>query len=350
MKKPISYFLSSGLCTLLLITFCLCFIACDGSSTADKAADKGDAAAAETASDPKLLLLDERIAKDPDNAELYFSRGNMHLRLANVKSAMNDMKKAAELAPEELSYQLAHSELLFESRMLPQAALALRKNEAKHAENADFHSTLGKYYYYGAQYDSAQYYLDKAIALDGKDLQSYFWKAMLFKDQDKVDEAIASMNESVKIDPKFYNGHMMLGQLYSKKGDDNAIKHYDIAIELDDKSVEANYGKAMFLQEQKRYDEAIKAYKSLLMRNSQHEDSFFNLGYVYFQQAKYDKALSNFTFAASTAPADARCYYWRAMTHEKLGDNEKAVIDLKRALNFEPEHERALLALKRLRS
>jgi len=66
------------------------------------------------------------------------------------------------------------------------------------------------------------------------------------------------------------------------------------------------------------------------------------MGYV-------EPALESFTLSLEIAPSQAEVYYLRAQTLVEIDETERAVADLKRTLELEPQHKEALSLLGKLR-
>jgi hypothetical protein len=71
---------------------------------------------------------------------------------------------------------------------------------------------------------------------------------------------------------------------------------------------------------------------------------------AYFYTGRYQDVidLANTTFAWVSQPVLEESYYWRALAYEALGESERAIKDLKKALNINPNFTLAREALQRL--
>lgn len=89
--------------------------------------------------------------------------------------------------------------------------------------------------YQQKQYDKAIKELNQLIALNPERAQGYFNNiGMCYMDQQKYQDAIASFNEAVKVDPKFSTGYNNLGQCYEKLNDKvKAAEYYKKAVDVD---------------------------------------------------------------------------------------------------------------------
>lgn len=102
----------------------------------------------------------------------------------------------------------------------------------------------GKSLYAAKKFDKAQENFSKAAALDPKNLDAWYQKALVLKDwgivtddKKKIEQAIADFDRALQIDPKnaeiWYNKGLALGMLDQFE---HAIESFDIALKLDPKN------------------------------------------------------------------------------------------------------------------
>ena len=247
----------------------IAFFSCQN-ETAEKTKTEDQTTALQNALDnnPQVKLLNEQIAKSPKNAELYFTRANVFWQLNGFQEAASDFDKAITLDSMQVSYYLAAAELCFNARQVPQAIQVLKKAQKLLPKKAELALELGKNYFYLQNYAVAHKQLDKAIGLQPKNAMAYFWQGMSFRDEKKPKEAAASLEKALELDAEMYNAAVMLAQTYSEQKNDKAVIFYDKAIAMKPLEIEANYGKAMFLQENGKTDAALAEYRKLIIKNT----------------------------------------------------------------------------------
>jgi tetratricopeptide (TPR) repeat protein len=342
---------------LLSSMFILGFLsltACGGGSAAEQAAtEKRQQAQSEAdkelqdliARSLQIKLLSEQIDKDPDNAQLRYTRGTLLSQANAPTQAAFDLDRALQLDSTQTNYYLAAADLYFS---MENAVKAARILESAPKEDPAISTQLGKYYFYLKQYDKAEAALKTALALHPKNDQARFWLGCTYRDQQKNDEAIAQLAQAIALNPELYNAQMMLAQLYANQRNDKALQHYEIAARLDTINAEADYGKAVYLQNTNRTQEALAAYRAILKKDSQYTNAYYQMGTIYVAQKNYTQALQNFNIAVRTSPAFADAYYMRGWCAEQLGKREDALQDYEKTLTFEPQHAKAAEALQRL--
>jgi tetratricopeptide (TPR) repeat protein len=149
--------------------------------------------------------LDKVIALSPDNASLYVARGQAYARDKKWMPAFKDFTKALELAPDNV------------------AALTGRASQ-----NLD------------RRRDLALEDLNKAITLDPKASEAYFWRAQAKYAANDVEGADADLSKTIELDPSFSEAYRFRGWYRERAGKrEEAIADYRRALEIDPFSKDA---------------------------------------------------------------------------------------------------------------
>ncbi|MFK7905690.1 MAG: tetratricopeptide repeat protein [Chitinophagales bacterium] len=298
----------------------------------------------------KIRLLSNRLIADSLNSDLYFTRGNAYLEEGRPEFAVADFIKAIKLDSTQSSYYLAAAEIYFKSQQLP-PAIRIMERAIRNIpqESQQLHLELGKYYFYVGKNKESSKELNKVLAKDANVAEAYFWKGMIARDKEDVKDAITNIKKSLQLESGAYNPNMILGQILASQGNAECLKYYDQAAKIDPLSIESLYAKALFLQENKREDEALKEYTRIISISPQYQDAHYNTGYIYFKKGEYERAKKSFHGAVRVSPAFAKAYYMRGYCDEKLGDKEAAKGDYERAVNFDPELSLAQEGLDRVK-
>lgn len=301
---------------------------------------------------PELTALNQQIEQQPDNAELYFNRGNVHSELGEYAAAIEDFSTAIQLDSSKNYYYVRLSDLyLLEyapKLNLPDSKRAIDLLEdylKKHPEDQLVLHELAESYIYVEMYDQSLGKLKQAIDAKAFNPDAYFKIGIAYKYKGDTLGAIASFRKAVEQDPELYDAHMQLGLLMSALDNPQALAYFDNAIQIDPESYEALYGKAYFLQELGRLEEAKQIYRNIIRIDQQNEQALYNLGYVYLAQDSLDKALRAFDASTQVAPQYAAAYYARGIVHEAKGDISAAIADFRTCLNIDPDYEAAQAAL-----
>ncbi len=73
------------------------------------------------------------------------------------------------------------------------------------------------------------------------------------------------------------------------------------------------------------------------------------LGRIYLEKRDYDQALSNFKKAIRFDPTFADAHYGIGLAENKLGNKKQAIIAFEKAIDIEPQFEKAKEELQKLK-
>ena len=131
-----------------------------------------------------------------------------------------------------------------------------------------------------------------------KEYDFYYYRALCLINSNKIEDAINDLNKAIAINPKKGNSHFKLGFCYLKrkikedftKTLEKAIKEFNLAIQFDDKNIEAYYNKAIALASLKKIPEAIQSYEKIMELSPKDAESLFNKSLLLIKIEKYSLA------------------------------------------------------------
>lgn len=95
---------------------------------------------------------------------------------------------------------------------------------------------------------------------------------------------------------------------------------------------------------------AINNFNSCIQNNYFYIDAYMEIGWIYFDQQKFDKAKVVFETAIAIKPTEAAPHYWTAKCFEKLGQPNKAMNAYQLALNLDNSLLEASDAISRIKA
>jgi tetratricopeptide (TPR) repeat protein len=152
------------------------------------------------------------------------------------------------------------------------------------------------------------------------------------------DEAIAHYQRALQINPGYKVAHYNLGIALMDKGQkQEAIAQYQIALKIDPDYAEAhnNLGVALFALGDK--DEAIARYRKALEIDPDYAEARYNLGNALLQQGKVEDAITQFRAALKTTPDDARILNNLGIALDIKGRHDDAIAEFRKALAITPD-------------
>ena len=295
--------------------------------------------------------IDRAIKTDSTKSEVYFYKGELYWKQLNFAPAQDD--KYIKMAYDEYCNCLDKDSLNIQCH-LKKAGIDIAQN----------------------QYDMANAHLNKVLMIDERVAEAYYLRGRLYKSKiDTVPEkskpnkvvkydpefynanlelAKSSYTTAIEVDPNYYDAYIELGLLYSDARSDLAKEYFNSAISIRPQSVEAWYGKAIFLQQtgykdKSRYVEAMLCYDSILAINPSFFASHFNKGYIYLEYLQdYQNGADCFSKAIELQPSYAQAYYNRGFCYESMDNLSAAEKDFRSALSYAPQYTAAAKALDRV--
>jgi len=288
----------------------------------------------------------------PEEAEANFLRAlekeagrtGTKLELAELYARHNNKQKAVELLNEVIKeepngtrapYLLADIEL---SQGSKNEALALfNKITASHTDDPQ------------APYKAALIHMDRGdIAAAGKiaeDLIARFprrsegfrLKGLVSFRRNNYPEAIASLQNSVKIQPNVV-GYYYLGlSLYNQGELENALSQFRQLLDQVPSLTQARVLVGMILLRQRRLDDAIAEINKVVQSDERNALAHNILGSAYLAKGLYDEGMKELNLATQLDPRSIDAHLKKGLVHLNQGKTNEVEADLKAAVRVAPE-------------
>ena len=280
---------------------------------------------------------DERPKEGPDmTAEEYESLGNQYLQEGNMDESFVHYIKALQLNPGEtrVRYKVG---LLFQKKGLPDEALKefqeILRTDAGHALA---YEGAGQAFMQMEKYDEAEKNLQKALQFNPDLWLSHNLLGMIYDRKFRFDDAIAQYEAAIAIKP---DQDILLNNLgvsyylnmeYSKSVE-TLLKAIETGSNRKNPKIYNNLG--LVLGKLGRHKEALKAFKEA----GDTAAAYYNVGYIYFLQGRYEKAIAHYEKAIEIKPS-----FYRS-ANEKLIKAKKALHNKGSVSSGKDEHIRNLL-------
>jgi tetratricopeptide (TPR) repeat protein len=259
-----------------------------------------------------VIVFSGMLAADPDNDNFNFFLGLAHESSGHPEQAVENYLKVSPAHPQYKKTQLTLAFLYREIGQTEKAVAFLEQHHEQTPDDIDFITYLAAFYENENQ-------LEKAMALLSKGLGNAPENtALLFRlgaVQDKAglkDESIATMKEVIRLDPEDASALNYLGYTYA-----------DLGIHLDD--AERLIRKALEIKPNDGY-------------------ILDSMGWVYFQQGEFDKAVGYLERAAELTDYEAIIAAHLADAYVKTGQKIKALKTFHKALAHAEESDTDLIS------
>ena len=192
------------------------------------------------------------------------------------------------------------------------------------------------------KYEDALASIDQALQIDPRFSEAWEIKGILLNKLGRYQDAVTACERAIELD-RFDDG------AWSEKGFafcqmksyEEAILAYDEAIRLNPEDDDAWNSKGYALHNLGKYDEAILAYDEAIRLNPEDDDAWNNKGVALDNLGKYDDAILAYGEAIRLNPVDANTWNNKGITLDNLGKYDEAILAYDKAIRIEPEYASA---------
>lgn len=177
----------------------------------------------------------ETISKiDPSNVSAHLELGQLCAETNEKEKAIREFKTVRRLDPGNLFSQIYLGRLYTSLKDYDNAAKEYYDILDRDPDNIYAHINLGKMYAEMQDFKNAIKMFRKVHELNPRDATACFMLGeLLSKSGDPTEEAISILKEGLTIKPNYFDGRILLGNLFLKTGDlDHAIQQFEIALKL----------------------------------------------------------------------------------------------------------------------
>lgn len=179
--------------------------------------------------------------------------------------------------------------------------------DIKDIKKAEVHYKLGVSHLTGGRLADAFIEFQKAIKLNPKDKESFNALGLISTEFGKYDEALSYYREAIAIEPNYSEAMNNMGVTYAKM---------------------------------QRWDEAIN-YFQMALKNPLYatpERAYTNMGYAFYKKGDYPNAMGAIKNALVRYPEFPRALYVSGLIHVRLGNDNAALEEFKKAVAVDPEY------------
>lgn len=289
-----------------------------------------------------LKMLDDKIKKSPDDADLYYQRGKLLISLGNEKNlsqyfkdAITDLKKATELDNKRTEYYTALGDAYFSLGNVNESYSALHQALKLDENNFEACMKMGEIAFYSSNYELAMENLNKVLAQDKDNKTALFMKGFIYMENNDTTNAVYYFRHLTELYPDYAPAYEQLGMLYINNSNKLGLEYLTTALSLDPGNVNILYGIAQFYQDAEEADIANEYYVKILEIDPNFKYAWFNRGRLELELYEdYNAAIDFFNKALEIDPQFPEAYHNKGVAYEMLGDKTNAEISYAKAKEF----------------
>jgi len=291
------------------------------------------------------------IRENPKDPELYFQRANAHIQDKMLLLALDDAERAISADSLNSAYHALKGEIQYLNKKPAKAVESYEKALELNPDNTDALLKMAEIKLLLRQYQDCFDLANKALRVNEQLYMAYFIKGYAHYELGDSNLFVSSVQTALELNPNFYDGYVMLGSFYASLDSELALDYYNSALEVRPDDGEALYGKAIFLQNQGRIDEALELYQYMIDLDEKNTLAWYNRGYIWLElREDPDKAIPLFEKAIELHPEYTEAIYNLGLCYERKGLLLKAQDYYRQALEIDPQYDLAALGLERLAS
>ena len=296
-----------------------------------------------------LSEVNQKIAGDISNPDLYHRRSGLYLHDHEFDSALKDINKSISLSGKNPLYYITLSDIYLLMGKPDNCREALLKAISLDPVNKEALLKEAKLELVVKDYKKTFEYVKKALAIDKINPAAYLARGIALLETGDTSAAILDFQTTISQDQQNYDAYMELGEIYSGKNDNLAVDYLKNALKIKPNNKEALYFLGMFYQENDQYDKAIQTYLILEKADSLFKNAPYNIGYIYLVYLKdFKQAVKYFTDALKLDPVYVEAFYNRGLANEHDGNYPDAHKDYQKTLELKTNYQKAIDGLNRL--
>jgi len=200
------------------------------------------------------------------------------------------------------------------------------------------------------RYDEAIATVEEALAIEPKFMDGYQFLGTLYLKVGRPDRAIAALQELLRVNPESLPARQALSEAYRAKGDaPTALALLDAVLASSPEYAGAYYDSADLLAEMGRTAEAVERLRQFLARHPDAPRAQYEIGRLLLRQGKADEARFEIERALELQPGLRSAHFNLAVIAEQRGDRDLAVAEYESELRLHSDHHEALTNLGILR-
>jgi tetratricopeptide (TPR) repeat protein len=191
----------------------------------------------------------------------------------------------------------------------------------------------------------ASAFFTEQIHAHPRDAFYHAMRAVIRRDQNKLDDALHDSDEAIRLDPRNALFYGIRGAVwFSRKEMEKAAADYGEAIRLDPKCVVATIGRGAAWRSSRKYDKAIADFSEAIWLDPLAIAAYHERGRSWHAKKEYDKAIIDYDKEIRLDPESAPAYTSRGFAWQAKGRYEKALADFNEAVQLDRKTPWALSA------
>ena len=295
-----------------------------------------------------VRAISAKINAKPDDAELYYKRGNTFYYEKRFNDAVLDFEFAITLNPIQPLYHFRCAETLIsmDSTNSEKTKLHLTKTLELKPDYYAAASLLAKYHLARQQYPEAiKLYtglLDQPEFAD----PAFVMLSIAHKEQKDTLKAEAIIDQALTVNPENFDAVMQKVLILNHRNDPLVLTWANKAVRMNEFSDEALYTLGLVLQNQQKYADAMSYYERVIKVNPNHIFAHYNLAVIQSLFENFEESIDWCEKTLDLNSEFANAMALKGYCYEMQGNKKAALQEYKAALSINPGLDLAKIGLK----
>ncbi|MHA1987609.1 MAG: tetratricopeptide repeat protein [Promethearchaeota archaeon] len=162
-------------------------------------------------------------------------------------------------------------------------------------------------------------------------------KAKLEIENQKYDDAIKNGNKAIELDEKFVDAYFYIGLAYNfKKKYDAAIENFQNALNYNKNHIESWNLIGLAYMAKNEFENALNFLGKTIEIDPNYSIGWYNIGNIYKQTNEFDKAIDNYVKATELDPELAKAWFFMGCAYFDKKDYNNAIEHLEKGIKLDP--------------
>jgi len=162
-------------------------------------------------------------------------------------------------------------------------------------------------------------------------------KAKLEIENQKYDVAIENGSKAIELDEKFVDAYFYIGLAYNyKRKYDAAIENFQNALKYNKNHIESWNLIGLAYMAKNEFENALNFLNKTIEIDPNYSKGWFNIGNIYKQTNEFDKAIDSYYKATELDPEFAKAWFFMGCAYFDKKDYHNAVEHLEKAIKLDP--------------
>lgn len=190
--------------------------------------------------------------------------------------------------------------------------------------------------------DQAVAQLDEAVRLRPNFAEAWHMRAALHADRNDEARALADYTEAIRLRPEAAGPYLGRGQLHLKHDRvAEALADFEEAVRRAPDDWHGYYRRGLARAQAGDPDQALADFTAAAERGADSPWVFIERGQLYAEQKRFAEAVADFTSAIERDPQSAAAYMFRGCVHADTGEHSLAVLDFTEQIRLDPKRPAA---------